>query len=73
MFDGFCVLVIGDYEKVVDDCCFLVVKWIFIEIKGSFVMIMKYDIIDKWVNVVVLFFLIFKNDFYIDVISSEIK
>ena len=55
-----------------DDRRFLVVKRTFTEIKGSSATTTKYDNIDKRANVVVSL-LIFKNDFYIDVISSEIK
>ena len=56
-----------------DDRRFLVVKRTFTEIKGSSATTTKYDTIDKRANVVVSLPLIFKNDFYIDVISSEIK
>ena len=73
LFDGSRVSVTGDYEKVVDDRRFLVVKRTFTEIKGSSATTTKYDTIDKRANVVVSLPLIFKNDFYIDVISSEIK
>ncbi len=73
LFDGSRVSVTGDYEKVVDDSRFLVVKRTFTEIKGSSATTTKYDTIDKRANVVVSLPLIFKNDFYIDVISSEIK
>ena len=55
-----------------DDRRFLVVKRTFTEIKGSSATTTKYDTIDKRANVVVSP-LNFKNDFYIDVISSEIK
>ena len=55
-----------------DDRRFLVVKRTFTEIKGSSATTTKYDTIDKRANVVVSL-LNFKNDFYIDVISSEIK
>ncbi|MDK6274057.1 DUF3298 domain-containing protein, partial [Enterococcus faecium] len=45
LFDGSRVSVTGDYEKVVDDRRFLVVKRTFTEIKGSSATTTKYDTI----------------------------
>ena len=73
LFDGSRVSVTGDYEKVVDDRRFLVVKRTFTEIKGSSATTTKYDTIDKRANVVVSLPLIFKMIFTLMSLVVKIK
>lgn len=72
-FDGSHVSVTGDFEKVVDDSRFLVVKRTLTQIQGSSATTTQYDTIDKKLNVVVSLPLIFKNEDYLSIISEEIK
>lgn len=72
-FDGSRVSVTGDFEKVVDDSRFLVVKRTLTQIQGSSATTTQYDTIDKKLNVVVSLPLIFKNEDYLSIISEEIK
>ncbi|MBF8808400.1 MAG: DUF3298 domain-containing protein [Enterococcus lacertideformus] len=65
--------VTGDYQKVLDDARFLVIERKFTQTAADSYTEKKYDTIDKKNGVVLSLPLLFKDDRYVSVLSTEIK